>query len=127
MAQPQQAMGHGGPMRGVRQIHVNADGSVQQGDWVKFAPAGQIQFVAAPGLPANINAVFTPALFGSSTSGVQPIFQNNAQNPPLNPNNNANNTVASYMITGAGISSQARTASSLAELRCLCRWTQRAI
>jgi hypothetical protein len=101
MAQPQQARADGGPMRGIRQIHVNADGTVQQGDWVKFAPAGQIQFVAASGLPADINAVFTPALYGTSTAGVQPIYPDNAQNPPLNPNNNTNNMVTSYMISSA--------------------------
>lgn len=102
MAQPQKAMGHGGPMRGVRQIHVNADGSVQEGDWVKFVPGGgQIQFVAATGLPTGMTAVFTPPLFGTATSGTQPISPNNTQNLPLSPNGGTTNQVASYMIEGA--------------------------
>lgn len=105
MAQPQKAMGHGGPMRGVRQIHVNADGSVQQGDWVKFVPGGgQIQFVAAAGLPPNVTAVFSPALFGNSATGAQLISQDNNQNPPLSPNGGSTNQIASYMIMGAGTS-----------------------
>jgi hypothetical protein len=105
MAQPQKALGHGGPMRGVRQINVDADGSVKEGDWVKFVPGGgQIQFVAAAGLPTGVTAVFTPALFGTATSGTQPISPNNAQNPPLSPNGGSTNQVASYMILGAGTS-----------------------
>jgi hypothetical protein len=99
MAQPQKAMGHGGPMRGIRTINVNSDGSVAPGDWVKFVPIGsQIQFFAN-GLPENATAVFTPALFGDSITGAQLISTNNNQNLPLSPRSGVTSEISSYMVT----------------------------
>jgi hypothetical protein len=105
MAQAKEAMGHGGPMPGVRPIHVNVDGSIEEGDWVGFTPgSGKIQFVVPAGFPQGVSATFTPAYFGNPQTGVVPISQHNAQNPPLSANNQISSGIASYMITGPNIS-----------------------
>lgn len=106
MAEAKAALQGRGPMSTIRTITVNTDGTVDSGDIVAFAPfnGGQIQFYAPNGLPSNFTAVFTPALFGTATGGNQSIYGNNAQNLPLSPNNrHSNGQVASYMISGPGI------------------------
>lgn len=108
MAEAKAALTGRGPMTQIRTITVNADGTVAPGDVVAFAPfaGGRIQFNAV-GLPANFTALFTPYLFGLSNSGAQTIFSSNGDNQPLSPNNRqSNGQVASYMITGPGITTQ---------------------
>lgn len=108
MAEAKTALQGRGPMQTIRTITVNADGTVASGDLVAFAPfaGGQIQFYGV-GLPSNFTAVFTPQLFGSATGGDQTIYANNDFNRPLSPNNRQfNGQVASYMISGPGITTQ---------------------